>query len=229
MRIPLAISLLVSSSVLFQPAQTSDLGAFPTPSAGMTIPAYEADGWTMEQLLGEYARLTDQRLMIREDTRALLKQARVPLGEALTIAPETLHAVVETILIESDFVLSIAREANPRILSVSSMQNAARSNVRERACFVPADQLEAWRDHPAILVTTVLTLDSVDVRVLTNSMRAMLTDANTQQLIPVGNTHSLLLTGFAPQVADLVEMLREVNEDARAANAAMSGSAEQDS
>ena len=46
-------------------------------------------------------------------------------------------------------------------------------------------------------IAPVLNLPNTDVRTLTNSMRAMLTDANTQSIIPVGNSNSLILTGPA--------------------------------
>jgi hypothetical protein len=45
-------------------------------------------------------------------------------------------------------------------------------------------------------------------------MRTMFTDANTQQIVPVGNSNSLILTGFGSPVAKWVRMLLEVDEAA---------------
>jgi hypothetical protein len=64
-------------------------------------------------------------------------------------------------------------------------------------------------------VTTILDLPNTDVRNLSNSVRTMFTDANTQQIIPVGTSDSLIVTGFGSQVAAVVEMLRLVDEAAR--------------
>ena len=214
MRIPIALSLLLSTSALLPAAHTPELELFPVPTVGLSVPANEPDGWSLEELLTEYGRATDQHFMYAEDTRAQLKQTRVPLSEALSVDPENLHAVVETLMIQSHFIFAIERVANPRLISVQSMRGS-RVNLRQSASYVPVDKLSTWRDHPAYLIHTVLTLEYLDVRTLTNSMRAMLTDANTQQIIPVGNSHSLMLTGFAPQVQSLVTMLLDVNEASR--------------
>jgi hypothetical protein len=49
-------------------------------------------------------------------------------------------------------------------------------------------------------------------------MRTMFTDASTQQIIPVGNTNTLILTGFGGHVASIVRMLQLAEESsARAA------------
>jgi len=82
---------------------------------------------------------------------------------------------------------------------------------------VPAEELEAWSDRSAVLITTVLNMPNTDVRTLSNSMRTMLTDANTQQIIPVGNSNSLILTGFGSDVVALARML-EIVDDASAAD-----------
>lgn len=216
MRLPIVLSLLVSTAAFLPaaPEAAAALDLFPPPADGLTIPAYEPDGWTMEQLLSEYGRLTEQHFMYGEATRAQLRQARVPLDEWLFIEPENVHSIVETLVTESDFVFSVAREADPRLISVQSSKGN-RVNLRQSARYVPVDELAQWEDHPAFLVHTVLTLNHIDVRTLTNSMRAMLTDANTQQIIPLGNGNSLILTGFGPQVATLARMLQQVNEEAR--------------
>lgn len=226
MRIPIALSLLLSTSVLLPAQPVPELEFFPPPAEGLTIPAYEPDGWNIEQLLSEYGRLTDQQFMYGEATRAQLRQARVPLDAGLFVEPENVHSVVETLMVESNFVFTVAREANPRLISVQSM-HGSRVNMRQRARYVAVDELAQWEDHPAILVHTVLTLNHTDVRTLTNSMRAMLTDANTQQIIPVGNSHSLILTGFGPHVASIARMLQQVDDATRELHEAQPKAAEQ--
>ena len=90
-----------------------------------------------------------------------------------------------------------------------------RNTVRKRAVFVTADELEAWAAHPAVLIQTIVSLPHVDVRQLSNSLRTLITDANTQQMLPAGNTSSMILVGFADQVAHMATMLRKANEAAR--------------
>jgi general secretion pathway protein D len=47
-------------------------------------------------------------------------------------------------------------------------------------------------------------------------MRTMFTDQNTQQIIPVGNSNSLIITGFGSIVASIVRMLKLVDEASKA-------------
>ncbi len=101
----------------------------------------------------------------------------------------------------------------------SRLSFSARQSARQHAAFVPVEQIEVYADHPARLITTTLELEWTDVRTLSNSLRTMLTDANTQQIIPVGSSNSVILTGFCPNVVDLVRMLRMINEAGRAAEA----------
>ena len=42
-------------------------------------------------------------------------------------------------------------------------------------------------------------------------MRAMITNPNLQQLLPAGNTNSLLLTAPGRELASLAEMIRKVD------------------
>ncbi|MEO2236894.1 MAG: secretin N-terminal domain-containing protein, partial [Candidatus Poseidoniia archaeon] len=44
-----------------------------------------------------------------------------------------------------------------------------------------------------------------------NSMRTMLIDANTQQLLPAGNTNSMVITAFGDFAADLARTLKEID------------------
>ena len=72
---------------------------------------------------------------------------------------------------------------------------SSRGNLRRDAAFVASTELARWADHPAFLIRTQLVLPGIDVRTLSNSLRQMFTDAQTQQIIPVGNSDGLILTG----------------------------------
>lgn len=190
---------------------------FQTPSEGLTIPAREPGGWNLDQLLREYGRVTNQHFMIQEEARNMLSHTRVSLDSELLIAPDSVHSVVESILEESGFVFGIARETSPRLITVSSIERAGRSRLSGYARYLSSDELETWRDHPAYIVQTAVTLDALDVRQLTNSLRAMTTDANVQQIIPVGKSSTLIIKGLGPQVESLARLLMKMNEVERAA------------
>ena len=80
---------------------------------------------------------------------------------------------------------------------------------------VEPEELANYQDQPATLITTVVTLPNTDVRQVSNSMRTMITDANTQQMLPAGNSSSMVLVGFGDTIRDLVDTLLTV--DARSA------------
>ena len=61
------------------------------------------------------------------------------------------------------------------------------------------------------MITTTLSVANLDVRQMSNSMRTMITDANTQSMLPAGNSNSLILTGFAPQVAALTAAIQDMD------------------
>ena len=199
---------------------------FPVPSEGITIPEpseFDRPGerWTLRELLTEYGRVTNTHLMLSEDTIATLMNQRVPIDRGLVIAPEDVHSVVEKLCAHSGYAFTLDRASEPRLIGVKSLYTAARTNLRQHALWVPTEELDQWKDHSAFLISTVLHFEHTDARTLTNSMRAMLTDANTQQIIPVGNSNTSILVGFAPHVHGLVQALQTVDEyGARAAESA---------
>lgn len=102
----------------------------------------------------------------------LLKSAFVAVDRELTVPEADLHEVVEVILIQNDFVLSVNNDTPPYMLTIQSLNSSARRDMRQGARYVPAEELAAWSDHPAHLIRTVIDLPHMDVRTLTNSLRS---------------------------------------------------------
>ena len=219
MRSALALLALAAGPAVFvaapAPAPEQDSSTFPEPTEGFTIPADDSERWTVDELLREYGRVTKQQFLFDEDTQALLRTAHVPVLSDFRVVPEHVHSVVESILTENDFVLAVKRTRAPRLVSVSSLNSSRRHNVRTNALYVPSEQLSDWRDHPAYLIHTVITLDSLDVRALATSVRPMIPDANTQSVLPIGNSNSLILTGLAHQVVQMADILKRADEKER--------------
>lgn len=212
---------VLSLAPLFPAATpTPQVDQFQTPTKGLTIPAREPGGWNLDQLLREYGEVTNQHFMIQEEARSALSHTRVSLDSELTIAPESVHSVVESILVDAGYVFGIAREASPRLITVTSTSGSRRGALEGSARFLSVDELEGWRDHPAYIVQTAVTLDALDVRQLTNSLRAMLSDANVQQIIPVGRSSTVIIKGLGPQVEGIAQLLLKMNEVERAAQKA---------
>lgn len=193
----------------------SDL--FPEPKSGISIQVEPGNEMNLEELLAEFANVTGLHLVIARETSALLKQRATGLLGSVEVPAGEVYPFVESVLVHNDFVLTPLTNREPRLVAVysSSMGPQRGGSLRNTAIFVTAEEVQAYSRHPAILVTTVINMPSTDVRTLSNSMRTMFTDANTQQIIPVGNSNSLILTGYGSQVASLVAMMKRVDDDAR--------------
>jgi len=189
-------------------------GLFPLPSGDLVICAGEADGQGATTILGlieDYARLTGQAVVFDMETRQHLEHSYVGLVQDVVVPPAAVQGFFEAILANFDFLLTIQRRAEPRLLRITSLNTGDRNMIRSSALRVDADELLRWQEHPALMVTTTVDLPNTDVRQLSNSMRTMITDANTQQLMAAGNSNSMVLTGVATQVAGQVKMLRAVD------------------
>lgn len=207
--------LVLAFCVLFASCATTGVerpvSFFDAPVTGFTIPADGENGWTMERLVLEYGRATNQRFLFDPMTLAMLHQTNVPLDTELVVPPIAVHSVVESILVETGFRLAVQRKAEPRLVTVDYGRGGSLLEIPQ----VNHADLELWRDHPAYLVGTFITLDACDTRVISNSLRATLTDANLQQIIPLGTSGALLVQGPGPWVCEFTEMLLDVNERER--------------
>lgn len=198
-----------------QPLTQSQGRLFPMPSADMVVAVGEqGDSWSVLDMALDYGRLTNQHFIIDDETKGYLEANRTGLRRSLVVPKSEVQGVFEHVLAQNDFVMLVLRQKDPRLLGIVSLQTGRRNNIRSRALFVPGTELERWASHKAILITTVVHLPHTDVRQLANSMRTMITDANTQQLLPAGNTNSMVLTGFASNVAALARMLEIVDQAA---------------
>jgi len=185
---------------------------FPVASEDLAI-AWPSDGTppAFLDLVTRYGQLTGQRMLYSAETETYLENARIPLDRPTNVAPVELQGFFESLLFTSDFVLTIERAQHPRLVRVQSLQTAARNQIRSSARYVTTNELELMRAHPALLFTTVIELPNTDVRQVSNSLRTMITDANTMSLLPAGNSNSMVITGFGPLVAGLIEQLKLVD------------------
>jgi len=190
-----------------------DALAFPRPQAAVEIPVtVDGRAASLLDLVRLYGSATDQRFLIGAEVRNHLEQTDLGLDRPLSVSPEALQRVFELFLAESDFLLSVANESQPRLLRIHGLMTGERTGVRTSARFVPAERVDLMRAHPALLLTTVVDLPRLDVRQLSNSMRTMITDANTQQMLPAGNSNAIVLTARGSELAELVELFGRLDE-----------------
>lgn len=147
-----------------------------------------------------------------EDTESLLKQRKVRLIGTKKIPKESFYSFFQVMMIISEFVCSEIGEDDIAVVKIDSLTGAGRSNLRASAIYVEPDDLATYSNKPATLITTVVTLPNTDVRQVSNSMRTMITDANTQQMLPAGNSNSMVLVGFGSNVVAMANMLKIIDE-----------------
>jgi hypothetical protein len=172
---------------------------------------------TLEELLKEMERITPARFVVSAESMATL--SRIPVGnlQAIVVPAEKAWSVFESILCEQDFLLAFVSRTEPVMLSVNSTMPMGRGSggPKAHAIEVPVAEIARWRAHPAFMITTSLELNDVNVRDLSNSMRQMFTDPNSQQIVPIGNSNTLLITGLSGSVVSLVNMLQGIDASER--------------
>jgi hypothetical protein len=197
------------------PSQARADTHFPAPSGAITIAATTADGGpSMADVLRDFARVAGQNLSISTASRAALEATPAGLIASAEVPAAEVYSFVEGLLAERGFVMSELRDQEPRLLGIYNQQEG----LSAPAQWVPADQLERFRAHPALVVLSVLCLEELDVRQLGNSLRAL--GGLGSGVVPIGSTNSVLLMGTGRNVADLAQVMLAANEAAGASRQA---------
>jgi hypothetical protein len=216
----LTLFLAALSSCLLGPAPapaSQKLGApseyFPAPSQGMKIQLSAEKMPRLSDLLGEFSRATGMTIVSDEQTRRML-ESNCGLNQDVDVPASQVYGFTESVLSYHGFLLYHLRSDSPRLLGVTHPRALNESSGTIKPIYVPVESLSAWKDHPAFLVQTLLSLDNVDVRQLSNSMRQVFNEARTQQLVPLGNSNSLLITAPASMATNIVEMFGRADAEA---------------
>ena len=183
----------------------------PSAQQGFTIPA--ESGWSVHELVARYAQLTGASISFTEEGQDLARKTQLVLDSPLEVDPANIHAVVESLLLRYDFILTELRTDGPRMLAVDALNGRNRPNLIRKAVFVPSTGLDEFEDRAATVVQTIVHLQEIDAQQASNSLRSILNDANFERAIPVGDGHSVILTGNGANVARLARMLLEADRE----------------
>ncbi|MBK7644688.1 MAG: hypothetical protein IPJ19_16870 [Planctomycetes bacterium] len=216
----LSVLLFAVTSCLLGPSPVpiqAQLGTpsefFPEPKSGLSIQTGVEKPLRLSELLGEFSHATGMTIVTDEVTRRMLDSS-CGLNQDVEVPPNQVYGFTESVLSYHGFQLYHLRSEAPRLLGVTHPRAQGGTSGPIKPVYVPADALERWTGHPAFLVQTVLTLPNLDVRTLSNSLRQVFDDSRAQQIVPMGNSNSVLITGSAASAANLVEMLRHADEEA---------------
>jgi len=208
------LSLCLTLAAVQAPAEPETHDIFAPPKSDLVIKIGQGSDAlpSMMALLDDYALLTDQTVIANNETRALMQAQNIGITQSLTVPREEVQSFVEQLLVEADFIMQPLRDRAPRAVGVYSLRTNARTTVRSKAHFVAPSELEHFKNHPALLITTTVHLPNTDVRQLSNSLRTMITDANVQQMIPAGKSGAVVITGLGASVVELVRTLETVDD-----------------
>jgi len=173
------------------------------------------EGLTLEKFVKICQVATGTNFTYVQETAAALSKTPLRMYGSKRIPKSEFYSFFQIMMIMNDFVCSRVGPEHLAVVLIQNIQGNNRTQARQNAVYVTPDELDKYADQPAVLITTVIDLPNTDVRNLSNSMRPLFPDQNTQQLIPVGTTNSVVIMGFGSQVASTVKMLRFIDEASR--------------
>ena len=210
MQLTAAILCLAASAAFVPSGQEADSPTeiFPQPKGSLVIQS-GGEGMNHADLARAFAEVTGLNIVLSSEASKELQALPVEVLGDLEIPPNQVYPVIESMLIEAGFYLAEIGNGAPHVYMLRSTRSNGRA-ATSKARLVDSDRIDEYRDHPAVLVRTVLHL-SLDARQLTNSLRSLLTDSNMQAAIPIGNSNSLALVGTGRDVAEFTTLLRDAD------------------
>lgn len=181
----------------------------------VTLSGDEESSLSLLELVDRYAEATGQTALVRDEAARLLELDEIGLESALTVSAAAFPTLFEELLFEHRFALVEVLE-DPALFAVQSLDTSMRPDLGQHARVVDAGSIAACAARPATVFWTVLELPHTDVRTLSNTLRGIIEDPNLMQIVPVGNSGSLILTGFGRQLVRLNEMLTSLDAAAAA-------------
>ncbi|MEL6429563.1 MAG: secretin N-terminal domain-containing protein [Planctomycetota bacterium] len=170
------------------------------------------EGMSLYQFVQACQQVTGRAFTWSPETESLLKNNQVHLIGSKSIAKARFYQFFQVMMIISNFVCTEVGEDDIAVIKIDSLEGGDRGKLRSGAVYVDESELAKYADQPATLIATVVTLPNTDVRQVSNNMRTLITDANTQQMLPAGGSNSMVLVGFGSSVVAMAEMLRIVDE-----------------
>jgi general secretion pathway protein D len=166
----------------------------------------------LEQFIKICQEQTGRNFVYALDTASVLQGTKVKMLGSKTIPKDDFYKFFQIIMIIHDFVCLEVGPKHLRVIEIVSTQTNQRGELREKTQYIEPEEIEEYADHPATMVSVVLHVPNLDARTLTNTLRALIADPNTLVANAVGDTHSVIITGFGSTVAGLARMLRLVDQ-----------------
>jgi hypothetical protein len=192
------------------PIMSASQDPFPLPKSGLALEADKDGPLTLAEVLTEFQRVTGVHVVATSETAATLSKVQAGLSLPLEIPPARVYSTVETLLSQNDYFITLLQTEEPIMIGI---QSSLSKQMATRLWFTSAADIDSVADHPALMVSTMVTLQNVNVRDLSNSLRQMFQNPIVQQVIPMGGSNTVLLSGRGGEVAGLVRLLRTLDDE----------------
>lgn len=150
-------------------------------------------------------------------TGQALAQAKVAMLGVKRIPASEFYNFFQIQLFINDFVCVEVGPPQISVILIQSLSQNAQARgsggaLGKNPVFVAPEDLDDYRDQPAVLIITVLNFKNIDSRQLQTQLRQLLVDSTgSQQIVPAGD-RSLIMQGFGSYIASLSKLLRLVDE-----------------
>lgn len=193
------------------PARTTGKRPFPLPTAALVLPDTADDGQLdVFDLMQAFEKATGQTLVHDASIVGIAKMASIPIPGGTVVPPGEIYSLFESILFYNGFVLEKLKGGVVPLIGVHAL-STHRGGVLHFV-EVGEGELEAYRDHPALLVRTVIDMGPTDARQVATSMRGLMADSRIQALVA---THTgLVVAGPGRAVAELTSVLKLLRSQA---------------
>ena len=165
------------------------------------------EGMTLEQFVKTCQQITNINFTYSTDTASMLQGTKVRMFGPKVIPKDDFYSFFQIIMIINKFVCTKIGPEDLSVVVVASLDSPQRATIKQDAIYITPEEIEEYADQPATLVQTVLHVPNMDVRTMGASMRQLVVDPNTMQLIPIPESSSVILTGFGSNVSALTKML----------------------
>ena len=175
-----------------------------------------ADAPDLEWLTKLTEQVTGINFTYDDATAADLKAKRVRLLGTKRIPKADFYNFYQILMFINQFILTKVGPDHLAVVLVQQMTptRQPQNQVRNESLYVLPEDLDKYADQVATQVITVLHLPHTEVRTLGNSLRQLFVGEQTQGLLPVGQTNSVILQGFASNIASLARILKLVDQEA---------------
>ena len=185
---------------------------FPLPEGPLIVgaPSHSSVGESFADLLRRFSALTEIGITARAETMAQLEATRLDLIGAVSVPPEEVYSFVESLLLQNDFVVTLLRESEPRLLAVHSVYSSSERNVGLKARLMPIELVEALEDHPALMIRTVVDVSPADASLVARALLDSVRNQHGFWVWGTGSRASLVIAGPAGWVRETAALAKLV-------------------